>query len=160
MEVASMLAAEPFSDEPRCVCPVIAEFLRTYNDQVDYERRQDLYEYASLVVDTREDMRAERRRANMCLDWWLAASTPRRFQLKRFLWMLPPSSAARDIEIAHRTARWAAASPSRHAAALKLVEAMAGRAPIRMQAADAAVAADAADAPSAVDSPGLPIGLA
>jgi hypothetical protein len=175
MEVASMLAAEPFSDEPRCVCPVIAEFLRTYNDQVDYERRQDLYEYASLVVDTREDMRAERRRANMCLDWWLAASTPKRFQLKRFLWMLPPSSAARDIEIAHRTARWAAASPSRHAAALKLVEAMAGRAPIRMEAAvaadaavaahtpsaaDAAVAADAADAPSAVDSPAFPIGLA
>jgi hypothetical protein len=166
MEVASMLAAEPFSDEPRCVCPVIAEFLRTYNDQVDYERRQDLYEYASLVVDTREDVRAERRRANMCLDWWLAASTPRRFQLKRFLWMLPPSSAARDIEIAHRTARWAAASPSRHAAALKLVEAMAGRSPIRIQAVDVAVAADAAVAPDAADTPfgadgsALPIGLA
>jgi hypothetical protein len=133
MEVASMLAAEPFSDEPRCVCPVIAEFLRTYNDQVDDKRRQDLYQYASLVVDTR-DVALERRRANMCLDWWLADSGARRFQLKRWLWMLPPSSAARDIEIAHRTARCAAASPARHAEALKLVEAMAGRSPVWIEA--------------------------
>src|SRR5947208_8493246 len=81
MEVASMLAEEPFSDEPRCVCPVIAEFLRTYNDQVDNERRQDLFAYASLVVDTNEGVAAERRRANMCLDWWLKVSAPRRRQL-------------------------------------------------------------------------------
>ena len=129
-----MLADEPFTDEPECVCPVIGEFLRTYNDQVDDERRQDLLAYAALVVGTREDAPAERRRANICLEWWLEASSPRRLRLRRLLWMLPPSSAARDIEIAHRTARWAAASPSRHAAALKLVEAMAGRAPVRIDA--------------------------
>jgi hypothetical protein len=140
MEVASMLADEPFSDEPRCVCPVIAEFLRTYNDQVDDARRQDLYAYAALVVDTRRDHASERRRANLCLDWWLAASAPRRVQLRRVLWMLPPSSAARDIEIAHRTARWAAASPRRHAAALRLIEAMTGAAPMWLDAGDAAVA--------------------
>src|SRR4051794_35657184 len=128
MEVASMLAAEPFSDEPSCVCPVIAEFLRTYNDQVDDERRQDLYAFASLVVGTREGPIVERQRANRCLDWWLETSAPRRRQLRRFLWMLPPSSAARDMEIAHRTARWAAASTERHDAALQLVERLAGRA--------------------------------
>ena len=127
MEVASMLAAEPFSDEPGCVDPVIAEFLRTYNDQVDEERRQDLYAYAALVVDTREDPAVERSRANLCLEWWLESKSPRRRQLRRFLWKLPPSSAARDMEIAHRTARWAAASPDRHAAALKLVERLVGR---------------------------------
>src|SRR5436190_17810758 len=127
-----MLAEEPFTDEPHCVCPVIAEFLRTYNDQVDDARRQDLFAYAALVIDTRDNTRSERRRANMCLDWWLAASSPKRFQLRRFLWMLPPSSAARDVEIAHRTARWAAASPWRHASALKLVEQLSGRAPVRI----------------------------
>jgi hypothetical protein len=131
MEVASMLARERFSDEPNCVCPVIAEFLRTYNDQVDDGRRQDLYEYASLVVGTRDDIRGERRRANLCLEAWLAESAPKRLQLRRLVWMLPPSSAARDIEIAHRTARWAAASPDRHDWALRLVEAMAGREPVR-----------------------------
>jgi hypothetical protein len=132
MEVASMLADEPFSDEPRCVCPVIAEFLRTYNDQVDDARRQDLYAYAALVVDTRHTHAGERRRADLCLDWWLAESSARRVQLRRFLWMLPPSSAARDIEIAHRTARWAAASPDRHADALRLIDAMVGDEPVQI----------------------------
>jgi hypothetical protein len=135
MEVASMLADEPFSDEPRCVCPVIAEFLRTYNDQVDDDRRQDLWAYAALVVDTKEDARVERDRANVCLDWWLQTSSPRRRKLRRFLWMLPPGTAARDIEIAHRTARWAAASRGRHAPALELVELLAGRKPLRIEAA-------------------------
>lgn len=127
-----MLAGEPFSDEPHCVCPVIAEFLRTYNDQVDDARRQDLFEYASLVVDTRDDVRGERRRADLCLEAWLAASAQRRTQVKRLLWMLPGSLASRDIEIAHRAARWAAESPARHQWALKLVEAMAGREPVRI----------------------------
>jgi hypothetical protein len=134
MEVASMLAGEPFSDEPRSVCPVIAEFLRTYNDQVDDERRQDLYPYASLVVGTREEAAAERRRADLCLEWWLASSSARRVQLRRFLWMLPPSSAARDVEVAHRTARWAAGSPKRHRAALELVETLVGQSPMRVEA--------------------------
>ena len=35
MELASMLASEPFSDHPASVCPVIASFLRAYNDSVD-----------------------------------------------------------------------------------------------------------------------------
>src|ERR1044072_7923842 len=43
MELSSMLAGEPFSDRPRCVDPVIAAFLRTYNDGLDDRRRQDLY---------------------------------------------------------------------------------------------------------------------
>lgn len=127
-----MLAGEPFSDEPQCVCPVIAEFLRTYNDQVDDERRQDLFEYASLVVSTRASARTERERAELCLEWWLAQSNARRRHLRRFLWMLPRGSAARDIELAHRTARWAAATPSRHRSALRLVEALVGREPLRI----------------------------
>ncbi len=32
MELASMLAGEPFSDRPRSTSPVISAFLRTYND--------------------------------------------------------------------------------------------------------------------------------
>jgi hypothetical protein len=47
MELASMLADEPFSDRPRSVCPVIAAFLRSYNDGLDDERRRDLYRFAS-----------------------------------------------------------------------------------------------------------------
>jgi hypothetical protein len=62
MELASMLAEEPFSDHPPSVCPVIAAFLRVYNDAVDDDRRQDLYRYASQVVGSRagEDVTALR----------------------------------------------------------------------------------------------------
>jgi hypothetical protein len=69
MELASMLAHEPFSDRPDSVCPVIAGFLRSYNDHVDAVRRQDLYPYAALVVGTRADSVVERRRAEMCIRW-------------------------------------------------------------------------------------------
>ena len=127
-----MLAAEPFSDEPRCVCPVIAEFLRTYNDEVDDERRQDLYPFAALVVGTRENPKVERQRANRCLDWWLEHAAPRRRFVRRIFWRLTPSSALRDMAIAHRAALWAAASRDRHAAALDLVEMLAGGAPATM----------------------------
>ena len=34
MELASMLAGERFTDSPRSVCPVVAAFMRTYNDAI------------------------------------------------------------------------------------------------------------------------------
>ena len=67
MELASMLADEPFSDQPQSACPVIGMVLRSYNDGLDDRRRQDLYAYASSVIGTREPS-ATRRRMRMCLD--------------------------------------------------------------------------------------------
>ena len=69
MELASMLAGEPFGDHPASVCPVIAGFLRSYNDHIDDCRRQDLYAYASRVVGTRTDAGGERARARICRRW-------------------------------------------------------------------------------------------
>ena len=69
MELASMLAGEPFSDRPRCVDPVIAGFLRTYNDGIDELRRQDLYPLASEVVGTRTVTSIQAERARLCLRW-------------------------------------------------------------------------------------------
>jgi hypothetical protein len=69
MELSSMLAGEPFSDRPRCVDPVIAGFLRTYNDGIDDDRRQDLYPLAAEVVGTRSVAGVQAERARMCLAW-------------------------------------------------------------------------------------------
>jgi hypothetical protein len=63
MELASMLAGEPFSDHPKSACPVISSFLRTYNDSVDDERRQTLYAYAAQVVGSRGSKEVARARA-------------------------------------------------------------------------------------------------
>jgi hypothetical protein len=65
MELASMLAGEPFSDHPASVCPVIAALLRVYNDALDDDHRQVLYVYAAKAVGSRgsrglEHVRAER----------------------------------------------------------------------------------------------------
>jgi hypothetical protein len=70
MELASMLAAEPFSDHPRSVCPVLAAFLRAYNDGLPDDRRQDLYDYAAKVVGSVSGRRARRARARRCLTWF------------------------------------------------------------------------------------------
>jgi hypothetical protein len=67
MELASMLAAEPFSDRAETVSPVIGAFLRTYNDGLDDERRQDLYPIAALVVGTAASRGVEQERAARCL---------------------------------------------------------------------------------------------
>jgi hypothetical protein len=64
-----MIAHEPFSDHPLSVCPVIAGFLRAYNDAIDDERRDDLYRYAAQVIGTRDSALIERRRAACCLSF-------------------------------------------------------------------------------------------
>ena len=69
MELASMLAGEPFTDHPASVCPVIGSFLRAYNDSVDTERRQALYEYASRVVGSRASARTQQARAVRLAEW-------------------------------------------------------------------------------------------
>ena len=68
MELASMLSGEDFSDRPASVCPVVAAFLRAYNDAVDDRRRQDLYRYAAVAVGTRAPIDVTRGRARRCLD--------------------------------------------------------------------------------------------
>jgi hypothetical protein len=88
MELASMLAGESFSDHPQSVCPVIAAVLRSYNDWVDDERRQELYAYAAKVVGSRASTRVERARAKQVISW-IAAPAPGR--IRRLL--LPRSRA-------------------------------------------------------------------
>src|SRR6185312_4087273 len=82
MELASMLAAEPFNDHPQSVCPVIGAFLRAYNERVDDPRRQDPYAHAAKVVGSRasqdvQHARAERLKAwALELHWGRWATTP------------------------------------------------------------------------------------
>lgn len=69
MELSSMLAGEPFSDRPRSVSPVIAGFLRAYNDLIDDRRRQDLFGCASDVIGTAGPRAVEEARAARLYSW-------------------------------------------------------------------------------------------
>jgi hypothetical protein len=90
MELASMLAGEPFTDHPRSVCPVIAAILRAYNDSVDDARRQDLYPYAAQVVGSRGSRSLERARAQQVIS--LISEKPPR-GLRRLLRLRPHAIA-------------------------------------------------------------------
>jgi hypothetical protein len=83
MELASMLAGEPFTDRPACADPVIGGLLRAYNDTIDGERRQDLYRVASLVVGTASTPEIERMRANRCLTFATAHRRRSRWRRRR-----------------------------------------------------------------------------
>jgi hypothetical protein len=83
MELASMLAGEPFTDHPVSVCPVIGSFLRSYNDSVDETRRQTLYEYASSAVGSRMAASVQQARAARLAEW------AEEMQRSRFLFRSP-----------------------------------------------------------------------
>lgn len=64
-----MLAGESFSDHPTCACPVISTLLRSYNDRLDDERRQQLLPLAALVVGTRASHATTQLRYRALVQW-------------------------------------------------------------------------------------------
>jgi hypothetical protein len=77
---------------------VIAGFLRGYNDRMPEHGRDELYAYASLVVDTEASRSVRRRRAQRILEW---ARVPPplgrgRFHVRMRTWdlILRPAAAA------------------------------------------------------------------
>jgi hypothetical protein len=97
MELASMLSGEPFSDRPGSTSPVIAALLRTYNDGLDDQRRQDLYPLASMIVGTASARHVERDRSSRCLEFARALGVP------------PPSGrAAIGVATPEASGSWAA----------------------------------------------------
>lgn len=69
LELTSILAREEFSDRPRCVCKVIAAFLRSWNDRSSHSERQRLRPYAQRVIGSRSRHSVTRRRRDICLIW-------------------------------------------------------------------------------------------
>jgi hypothetical protein len=113
VELASMLAGERFSDHPRTVCPVIAAFLRSYNDLLPEGEQDELYPYAALVVGTAASGRIQRQRAGRILAWAGLRAGRGRLRLRLCTWDallvpaaragLPPSPPARRHRPAART---------------------------------------------------------
>jgi hypothetical protein len=68
MELASMLADEPLSDQPLTVSPTLAATLRGYNDGLDDDRRQSLKRYASTSLGTATGRLDEKRRRRIVSD--------------------------------------------------------------------------------------------
>jgi hypothetical protein len=123
MELASVLAGEAFNAYSESVCPVIAMFLRYYNDLLDDRPRQELIPYAAHVVGTRVDTRTEAERARMCRRWVVRVARPG-IRRRPFWTQLGLRRSQRHAAAAAYAALVAAASPGNHPRALELLDAL------------------------------------
>lgn len=84
LELVAWLAKEPHSDHPKCTCPVIAAFVRRWNDGIrgDDDRTRVLLPLLPLLVGTRIDDESVRlERAYLAIDWQVRDTLPRFLRL-------------------------------------------------------------------------------
>jgi hypothetical protein len=75
MEAFSYIRRIRFTDHPPCVSPVIAGFMRSWNDSLPDAERGILIQLLPKLIDTvNPDL--EQRRAIMCADWLVRVHTP------------------------------------------------------------------------------------
>jgi len=165
MEAVAYIAGEPWSDRPQCACPVIAAFLRNWNDRIrdDEERTRLLKPLIVKLVGTKATKDVERRRVVMLVDWSIRESLPAWLDLTPALKphadtlralkpfeSLDDVKAARPLVVAARDAAWAVRSEALGALRAKRGAAAAAAAAAAADAyADAAAAAAAAAAADA-----------
>lgn len=76
MEAVSVAAGEPFGDHPECASPVIAAWLRVWNDKLPDHNRQQLKRYIPRLVRSAGTVDQERTRVLMFTDWYIRTYTP------------------------------------------------------------------------------------
>ena len=76
MEAAAFIAGEPWSDRPACVLPVIGAFLRSWNDSLGDDDRQQLKRWIPEIVDTNAGDMVDVELSWMALDWLIRVHTP------------------------------------------------------------------------------------
>jgi len=78
MEAVAYISGEPWSDHPECACPVISDFLRSWNDSLpDNATRDRLLKPLILkLIGTRSPSAVEQARGYLALDWLVRVSTP------------------------------------------------------------------------------------
>ncbi|MGE0289090.1 MAG: hypothetical protein AB7I42_22810 [Bradyrhizobium sp.] len=77
MELVAWLAGEPHTDHPACVSPVIAGFVRTWNDALpDADRTRILRPLLPALIGTATTDADERARARLATDWLIRTFTP------------------------------------------------------------------------------------
>jgi len=76
MEAAAYLAGEAHSDHPICVSPVIAAFMRRWNDRPGDAERQRLKPLVVQVLHTATGRADEQTRAWLCADWAVREHAP------------------------------------------------------------------------------------
>src|SRR5437660_7593075 len=98
MEAAAWLAGREHTDSPQCVSPVIASFIRYWNDTLpsDEDRNRLLKPLLPIILETKTSSKAESKRAWLAIDWLARTCTPAFFDLIPSL--SPHAEALRKLE--------------------------------------------------------------
>jgi hypothetical protein len=96
MEAVAWLANEPHSDSPMCACPVIAAFVRSWNDSLpDVDRDRLLKPILPRLLNTRSTKAVEERRGWLAMDWLIREFAPEWLALVPDL--APHAAALREL---------------------------------------------------------------
>jgi hypothetical protein len=76
MELVAWMAGEKHSDHPKSASPVIAAFIRSFNDALDSAHRQRLAVLAAHMIDTRGSREDEDLRRQILWDWMISVALP------------------------------------------------------------------------------------
>ena len=76
MEVVSMFAKQPFSDQPQCVCPTLRSLFISWNDSLPDDERQQLLRYVPLLPGTAQGNKLALERSALAMDWLWRDFTP------------------------------------------------------------------------------------
>jgi hypothetical protein len=121
MEVVAWMAGEPHSDHPACACPVIAAFMRSWNDSIstDEKRTRLLKPLLPLLLNTKSTPAIELQRSYMAFDWlvrehlpaWLEMTEALRPHAEALLASAPVTDKAslQTVMVGPLTAAWDAA---------------------------------------------------
>lgn len=127
MELASMLAGTGFSDRPAGACPVLAAFLRGYNDGLpDAVRHAVLVRWAADAIGSRS---GEPRAADVSAALVERFARPRLGRWARAAWHHSSERDGRAEYLGGRCGRWAGTDPQRHAEVDGLLEVLVGDGP-------------------------------
>lgn len=108
LEIVSMFAGEQFSDSPKCVDPILAQFGRSWNDGMrSDEERAQLKIYITRLPGTNKGPELSQKRGWMAMDWivrtycttWFALN-PRLAHHADALKALPPITCVADLQAA------------------------------------------------------------
>lgn len=78
MEAVAWMAGEPHSDKPKCACPVVGAFMRSWNDGIkdDVTRTRLLKPLLPILVGSRSTKEVELQRSYLALDWLTRVQAP------------------------------------------------------------------------------------
>jgi hypothetical protein len=111
MELTAFVAGQPHTDSPPCVSPIIASFMRAWNDGMDDDDRQRLKPYARRAIGTVGTEADEQKRGWMATDWIIRTYAPKWLQLAGLhdpataLVVLPEITNKEDLAAAMPTLR-------------------------------------------------------